>query len=90
MPPRATVFLIAVYVPLPKMSIPKAKPEREIAQELGRRRAEIYAELQKLKAERDDLLPQEADYTAAQEKRRYATTFRARVDATRALNAPKP
>lgn len=65
------------------------KSEREIAQERGRRRAEIYAELQKLKAERDDLLRQDADYTAAQEKRRYATTFRERVDATRALNAAK-
>lgn len=63
--------------------------EREIAQERGRRRAAIYAELQKLKAERDDLLRQDADYTAAQEKRRYATTFRERVDATRALNAAK-
>lgn len=65
------------------------KSEREIAQERGRRRAEIYAELQKLKAERDDLFRQDADYTAAQEKRRYATTFRERVDATRALNAAK-
>lgn len=65
------------------------KSEREIAQERGRRRTEIYAELQKLKAERDDLLRQDADYTAAQEKRRYATTFRERVDATRALNAAK-
>lgn len=65
------------------------KSEREIAQERGRRRAEIYAELQKLKVERDDLLRQDADYTAAQEKRRYATTFRERVDATRALNAAK-
>ena len=65
------------------------KSEREIAQERGRRRAEIYAELQKLKAERDDLLRQDADYTAAQEKRRYATTFRERVDATRSLNAAK-
>lgn len=35
------------------------------------------------------MLRQDADYTAAQEKRRYATTFRARVDATRALNAAK-
>lgn len=65
------------------------KSEREITQERGRRRAEIYAELQKLKAERDDLLRQDADYAAAQEKRRYATTFRERVDATRALNAAK-
>lgn len=65
------------------------KSERGIAQERGRRRTEIYAELQKLKAERDDLLRQDADYTAAQEKRRYATTFRERVDATRALNAAK-
>lgn len=65
------------------------KSEREIAQERGRRRAAIYAELQKLKAERDDLLRQDADYTAVQEKRRYATTFRERVDATRALNAAK-
>lgn len=65
------------------------KSEREIAQERGRHRTEIYAELQKLKAERDDLLRQDADYTAAQEKRRYATTFRERVDATRALNAAK-
>lgn len=65
------------------------KSERDVAQERGRRRAAIYAELQKLKAERDDLLRQDADYTAAQEKRRYATTFRERVDATRALNAAK-
>ena len=65
------------------------KSEREIAQERGRRRTEIYAELQKLKAERDDLLRLDADYAAAQEKRRYAATFRERVDATRALNAAK-
>lgn len=65
------------------------KSEREIAQERGRRRAEIYAELQKLKAERDDLLRQDADYAAAQEKRRYAQTFAERVEATRAINAAK-
>lgn len=35
------------------------------------------------------MLRQDADYTAAQEKQCYATTFRARVDATRALNAAK-
>lgn len=65
------------------------KSEREIAQERGKRRAEIYSELQRLKDERSRLLEQDADYTAAQEKRRYATTFRERVDATRALNAAK-
>ena len=65
------------------------KSEREIAQERGKRRAEIYSELQRLKDERSRLLEQDADYTAAQEKLRYATTFRERVDATRALNAAK-
>lgn len=65
------------------------KSEREIAQERGKRRAEIYSELQRLKDERSRLLEQDADYAAAQEKRRYATTFRERVDATRALNAAK-
>lgn len=65
------------------------KSEREIAQERGRRRAEIHSELQRLKDERSRLLEQAADYAAAQEKRRYATTFRERVDATRALNAAK-
>lgn len=65
------------------------KSEREIAQERGRRRAEIHSELQRLKDERSRLLEQDADYAAAQEKRRYATTFRERVDATRALNAAK-
>lgn len=65
------------------------KSEREIAQERGKRRAEIYSELQRLKDERSRLLEQDTDYAAAQEKRRYATTFRERVDATRALNAAK-
>jgi hypothetical protein len=65
------------------------KSEREITQERGKRRAEIYSELQRLKDERSRLLEQDADYAAAQEKRRYATTFRERVDATRALNAAK-
>lgn len=65
------------------------KSEREIAQERGKRRAEIYSELQRLKDERSRLLEQDADYAAAQEKRRYATTFRERVDATHALNAAK-
>lgn len=65
------------------------KSEREIAQERGKRRAEIYAELQRLQDERSRLLEQDADYAAAQEKRRYATTFRERVDATHALNAAK-
>lgn len=62
---------------------------REITQERGKRRAEIYSELQRLKDERSRLLEQDADYAAAQEKRRYATTFRERVDATHALNAAK-
>lgn len=65
------------------------KSEREITQERGKRRAEIYSELQRLKDERSRLLEQDADYAAAQEKQRYATTFRERVDATRALNAAK-
>lgn len=65
------------------------KSEREITQERGKRRAEIYSELQRLKDERSRLLEQDADYAAAQEKRRYATTFRERVDATHALNAAK-
>lgn len=65
------------------------KSEREIAQERGKRRAEIYSELQRLKDERSRLLEQDADYAAAQEKRRYAQTFAERVDATRALNAAK-
>lgn len=65
------------------------KSEREITQERGKRRAEIYSELQRVKDERSRLLEQDADYAAAQEKRRYATTFRERVDATRALNAAK-
>lgn len=65
------------------------KSEREIAQERGKRRAEIYSELQRLKDERSRLLEQDADYAAAQEKRRYAQTFAERVEATRAINAAK-
>lgn len=65
------------------------KSEREIAQERGKRRAEIYSELQRLKDERSRLLEQDADYAAAQEKRRYAQTFAERVEATRAINVAK-
>lgn len=65
------------------------KSEREITQERGKRRAEIYSELQRLKDERSRLLEQDADYAAAQEKRRYAQTFAERVEATRAINAAK-
>lgn len=65
------------------------KSEREIAQERGKRRAKIYSELQRLKDERSRLLEQDADYAAAQEKRRYAQTFAERVEATRAINAAK-
>lgn len=65
------------------------KSEREIAQERSKRRAEIYSELQRLKDERSRLLEQDADYAAAQEKRRYAQTFAERVEATRAINAAK-
>lgn len=65
------------------------KSGREIAQERGKRRAEIYSELQRLKDERSRLLEQDADYAAAQEKRRYAQTFAERVEATRAINAAK-
>lgn len=65
------------------------KSEREIAQERGKRRAEIYAELQRLRNERNNILEQDTDYAAAQEKRRYAQTFKERVEATRAINAAR-
>lgn len=62
---------------------------RDVAAERGKRRAEIYSELQRLRNERSRILEQDADYAAAQEKRRYAQTFKERVEATRAINAAK-
>ena len=62
---------------------------REIAAERGKRRAEIYSELQRLRNERNNILEQDAGYAAAQEKRRKAQTFKERVEATRAINAAK-
>lgn len=62
---------------------------RDVAAERGKRRAEIYSELQRLRNERNNILEQDIDYAAAQEKRRYAQTFAERVEATRALNAAK-
>lgn len=63
------------------------KSERDVVEKRGARRYEINAELSRLTAERKRMLEQDTDYVAAQEKRRYATTFRERVEATRALNA---
>lgn len=65
------------------------KSERDVVEKRGARRYEINAELSRLTAERKRMLKQDADYAAAQEKQHYATTFRERVDATRALNAAK-
>lgn len=65
------------------------KSERDVVEKRVARRYEIYAELSRLTAELKRMLEQDTDYTAVQEKRRYATTFRERVDATRALNAAK-
>lgn len=59
------------------------KSERDVVEKRGARRAEIFAELSRLTAERKRMLEQDADYAAAKEKRRYATTFRISIHVPR-------